>query len=120
MSIVETLVSEKIASNPFHAANMLNVLECGKLATDKERVERCRLYKAWKNTGENKKMARLMAIQGQPAPKQMFDEEQSAWTCPNCKTRMRQDKNICVFCGCDKKERREQTIKELLGGAKSV
>jgi len=77
MNIVETLVSEKIASNPFHASNMLNVLKCGELATDEERIERCRLYKAWKLTGENKQMAREMAIKGQPAPKQMFTQERA-------------------------------------------
>ena len=73
MNIVEKLVSEKIATNPFHAANMLNVLECGKLETDEQRVDRCRLYKAWKLTDENKQEARRKAIAGEQPPEQMFE-----------------------------------------------
>ncbi len=48
MNIIEQLVSEGIAESTFHAAGMLNVLECSKLKTDDERIERCKLYAAWK------------------------------------------------------------------------
>ena len=74
MNIIELLVEEKIADNAFHAAGMLNVLRCGELATDEERLERCRLYKAWKLAGEKKPIARQNAIKGIPAPMQMFED----------------------------------------------
>lgn len=68
MNIIETLVEKKIADNSFHAANMLNVLECASLKSDDERIARCELYKAWKQAGENKAQARKNAIAGTPAP----------------------------------------------------
>jgi hypothetical protein len=68
MNLVEELVKRKIAENTFHAAGMLNVLQCGKLTTDEERLTRCELYKAWKLAGENKSEARRKAIAGQAAP----------------------------------------------------
>jgi len=68
MNIVDELVNRKIADNHFHAANMLNVLDCGKLATDEERITRCELYKAWKQAGENKPAARQKAIAGEQVP----------------------------------------------------
>lgn len=77
MNIVEVIVDEKIADNNFHAANMLNVLECGKLANDEERLARCRLYKEWKQAGENKKAARLKAIAGERVPKLNLDIKES-------------------------------------------
>ena len=67
MNIVERLVFEKIVKNPFHASGMLNVLECGGLENDDQRVERCKLYIAWKkyldNSKEftNKKNAKMQA-----------------------------------------------------------
>ena len=79
MNLVETLVAEKIADNPFHAANMLNVLECAKLATDEARIARCKLYKSWKLAGENKPEARRKAIAGEVVPvTDMFAEPQAA------------------------------------------
>jgi len=78
MNLVEELVTRKIASNTFHAAGMLNVLECGKLATDEERLARCELYKAWKLAGENKSVARLNAIAGLPAPEMLPETPQPA------------------------------------------
>lgn len=32
MNIIDQLISEQISKNGYHAANMLNVLECGRLA----------------------------------------------------------------------------------------
>lgn len=72
MNIVEELVKEKIATNLFHASNMLNVLRCGNLKTDEERLDRCRLYHAWKMAGENKVESRLNAIAGKPAPEELL------------------------------------------------
>lgn len=74
MTLIDQLISEHIAENPFHAANMLTVLQCGELPTDAERLERCKLYKAWKQAGETKKAARRRAIAGEPVPPQMFEE----------------------------------------------
>jgi hypothetical protein len=78
MNIVERLVAEKIADNSFHAAGMLNVLECLSLGSDEERIARCRLYVAWKKYLENsqeftnqknaKIQARKNAIEGKPVP----------------------------------------------------
>lgn len=69
--LIDTLILEHIADNRFHASNMLNVLHCENLKTDAEKIERCRLYKAWKQAGENKQVARLNAIVGKPPPEQM-------------------------------------------------
>lgn len=44
MNIIELLISEKIAKNEFHAAAMLNKLDCIHLPDDAARLERCRLY----------------------------------------------------------------------------
>lgn len=75
MTLIDQLVSEKIADNAYHAAGMLNVLKCGELKSDAERLERCKLYKAWKQAGENKAEARRRAIAGEPAPKELFAEQ---------------------------------------------
>lgn len=74
MNIVDELVTRKIADNVFHASHMLNVLECGKLATDEERLDRCELYKRWKLAGENKQEARKRAIKGEEPPVTMFEK----------------------------------------------
>lgn len=74
MSIVDIMIEQKIAQNAFHAANMLNVLQCGSLPSDAARLDRCRLYKAWKLAGENKTEARRKAIAGESAPAVMFAE----------------------------------------------
>ncbi len=78
MNIVERLVSEQIVANPFHASGMLNVLECVKLDTDEQRLDRCRLYLAWQkyfaeaktytNKTNAKIQARINAIAGSPVP----------------------------------------------------
>ena len=90
MNIIEMLVDKKIASNAFHAAGMLNVLECYTLKTDAERLARCELYKAWKLAGENKAEARKNAIAGLPVPELQLVTEN--W---NCK---------CVLVPTDKAE----------------
>ncbi len=68
MNIIDTLVTEKIADDSYHAANMLMSLSCTTLSTDGARIERCKLYKAWKQTGENKAEARRKAIAGEQPP----------------------------------------------------
>lgn len=68
INLIDELVKRKIAANVFHAANMLNVLECGKLSSDAERIARCELYKAHKMSGENKAEARRKAIKGEAVP----------------------------------------------------
>ena len=74
MNIVDELVTRKIADNAWHAANMLNVLHCGELKTDEERLARCELYKRWKLAGENKAEARRLAIKGEQPPVTMFEK----------------------------------------------
>lgn len=71
MNIIQRLIDEKIATNSFHAAGMLNVLRCADLKDDDERMARCRLYKEWKLAGENKEIARFNAIAGTPAPERL-------------------------------------------------
>ena len=78
MNIVERMMDAKIVYNGFHASGMLNVLECVKLDTDEQRLDRCRLYLAWQkyfaeaktytNKTNAKKQARLNAIAGLPVP----------------------------------------------------
>lgn len=70
-NIVEELVRLKIADNIFHASGMLNVLDCSYLPDDAARIARCELYKAWKQAGETKAIARKHAIAGDPAPAMM-------------------------------------------------
>ena len=77
MNIVNELVEREIADNVFHASHMLNVLECGKLATDEERLARCELYKRWKLAGENKAEARRKAIAGEQPPVTMFEAREA-------------------------------------------
>lgn len=78
MNIVEKMIEAKIVDNGFHASGMLNVLECVKLDTDEQRLDRCRLYLAWQkyfseaktytNKTNAKKQARKNAIAGLPVP----------------------------------------------------
>ena len=68
MNIVDELVTRKIAENVFHASHMLNVLHCGELKTDEERLARCELYKRWKLADVPKAEARRLAIKGEEPP----------------------------------------------------
>lgn len=74
-TLIDQLVNEHIADNIFHASHMLRLLNCYGLPTREARLERCRLYKAWKMAGENKAEARRKAIAGEPAPLQLFTEQ---------------------------------------------
>ena len=78
--LIKKLISAKIATNDFHAANMLNVLQCYNLKTDEERFARCQLYHELKQSGENKAVARLQAIAGKPAPARL----ENVRYCPVC------------------------------------
>lgn len=73
-NIIDQLIEQKIAKNNFHAAGMLNVLQCADLPDDKARLAQCRLYHEWKAAGENKKEARANAIEGNAAPEQLIPE----------------------------------------------
>lgn len=75
MNIVRELVDRGIATSDWHAAGMLNVLECGKLATDEERLARCKLYKLLKLAGVPKAEARRLAIKGEQPPMLAMPEE---------------------------------------------
>lgn len=77
-NIIDKLIDAKIVDNAFHASGMLNVLQCVTLANDEQRLERCRLYVAWKkyygnskdftNQMKAKAQARKNAIAGLPVP----------------------------------------------------
>jgi len=72
MNIIDQLIELKIAKNNFHAAGILNVLQCADLPDDEARLARCQLYHEWKQFGETKKEARANAIAGKAAPEQLI------------------------------------------------
>lgn len=86
MSIIERMLKEKIVDNGFHAAGMLNKLECATLESDEERIARCKLYIAWQgyykaaqeftNEKAMKNAARLKAIEGAKVPELPMVEAQ--------------------------------------------
>jgi hypothetical protein len=48
VNVVEMLINDKIASNPFQAAHIANGLKLGECKTDEERLTRARLYRDWR------------------------------------------------------------------------
>lgn len=66
MTLIDQLISEKIATNEWHARRMLEVLHCHSLPDEAARLARCRLYHQHKQSGENKAEARRKAIAGEP------------------------------------------------------
>lgn len=84
VNLISELVNSKIAQSDFHAAGMLNVLECVKLDTDEQRLERCKLYAEWKKYYEQSKeftskakakvQARKNAIAGMVVPELLMKE----------------------------------------------
>ena len=72
MNIIDQLIELKIAKNNFHAAGMLNVLQCQDLPDDEARLARCKLYHEWKQFGETKKEARANALADRPVPHHDF------------------------------------------------
>ncbi len=64
MIVIEQMVAAKIARNAWHAAAIANGLRLGELKTDPERMERCRLYRLWRDAGEPPAVAFRNAIDG--------------------------------------------------------
>lgn len=77
-TLVERMVKQGVAQNVYHAAGLLNKLECGTLESDEERLARCRLYKDWQkyyvtaqaftNEKAMKDAAKAAAIRGDKVP----------------------------------------------------
>lgn len=77
-TIIHRLIREGLALNRPHAAAVANLLKLHKMKSDAVRLERARLYRAWRKAGEKKNAAATRAINGEPAPKPMFEEEPNA------------------------------------------
>ena len=77
MNITEWLLEEKIAHHWKHAQNIIVLLKLFDLYNEKKFGEiktRARLYRDWKNAGENTQTAADNAFAGKPVPAPMFDE----------------------------------------------
>jgi len=76
MTVIEMLINDKIASNPFQAAHIANGLKLGECKTDEERLARARLYRDFRNA--TKWLPRVCyekAIAGEAVPvKSLFDD----------------------------------------------
>ena len=76
MTIIDQMIADKIAANPFQAAHIANGLKLAELKTDEERRARYLLYREWRNAGEEPKIAYLRAIEGKP-PLTLISKEQA-------------------------------------------
>lgn len=72
MNIIEQIINDGIAKNPFQASHIANGLKLYQLKTDAERLSRCRLYRDWRNAGEKSVTAYTKAIAGEQPPAAMF------------------------------------------------
>jgi uncharacterized protein YhdP len=72
MNIVEKMIDDKIAQNPWQAAHIANGLKLAECKTDEERVKRYKLYRKWRNAGEPSKVAYQNAIDGKQID-ELFD-----------------------------------------------
>ena len=64
MNPIEWMISEKIAKNGFNAAHIANGLKLYELKDDASKMARCRLYRKWRDAGEDPKIAYQNAIDG--------------------------------------------------------
>lgn len=64
MNPVEWMISEKIAKNGFNAAHIANGLKLYELKDEEAIKARCRLYRKWRNAGEEPRIAYQNAIDG--------------------------------------------------------
>lgn len=71
MDIISAMIHEGIAHNTFQASNIANGLNFADLPDDEARLARARLYRKWRNAGENRKAAFARAIRGEPAPSEL-------------------------------------------------
>ncbi len=68
MTIIDQIISAKIARNAFHAAAIANGLRLWELDSDAERMKRVRLYRAWRDAGEIPAVAFANALSDRRAP----------------------------------------------------
>ena len=71
MDIISSLIHKGIAHNTFQASNIANGLHFAELPDDESRLARARIYREWRNAGENRKAAFARAIRGEPAPSRL-------------------------------------------------
>lgn len=64
MNIIQKMIDDKIASNPFQASHIANGLKLYELKNDAEKIERYKLYRKWRDAGESSKVAYANAIAG--------------------------------------------------------
>ena len=77
MNITEWLLSSGIATHWKQAENIIAGLKLNELyilGKEDEIKARARLYRDWRNAGEQSKTAYAKAIAGQPVPAPMFDD----------------------------------------------
>lgn len=75
MTIIESMIADKIAQNVFQAAHIANGLKLAELKTDEERRARYLLYREWRNAGEPSKVAYQNAIDGK-VPMVLIEKEE--------------------------------------------
>lgn len=71
---IEMMIREKIAVNQWQASHIAEGLELWKCETREEQVKRCRLYRDWRNAGEDSKTAYRRAKNGDPVPTPLFGD----------------------------------------------
>jgi len=74
MNVIESMIADQIAQNPFQAAHIANGLKLADLKTDEEKVARYKLYREWRNAGEPSKVAYQNAIEGK-VPMVLIEKE---------------------------------------------
>ena len=114
MQIVEWMLEEKIAHHWKQAQNIIVGLKLFDLYNEKKFDEikaRARLYRTWRNAGENVQASYANAIAGKPAPEQLLQphcghpvasvmqaDEGTAW-CADCEAEANNEaltNNQCV------------------------
>jgi hypothetical protein len=65
---IKELIELKVASNIYEAGYIVDGLFLTMISEKKNRAERALLYRAWRNAGENVKMAYLRTIKGEIPP----------------------------------------------------
>jgi hypothetical protein len=72
-TIIEMMIREKIASNQWQASHISEGLQLHLCHTREEQVKRCKLYRDWRNAGEDSATAYRRAKNGDPVPQSLFD-----------------------------------------------
>jgi len=75
MSIIDDMISDKIAQNRFQAAHIANGLKLADLKDPNDQRDRYLLYREWRNAGEPSKVAYQNAIDGK-IPMVLIEKEE--------------------------------------------